>query len=330
MHDNLHQLVARFSLTPQSAAQLWQIAGTDTAPPDFAKRISRMLIVVGALLLGLGAIFWLAANWQQWGRMAKFGLLQASLAGSLVAALALPRARVAALLLATLLLGALLAYIGQTYQTGADPWLLFAFWALLALPWMLAARRDLLWTFWVLIAAAGIGLWIGARPGEIFDMLFGSYRQVVVDWLMWFVLVAVAYGIQRLGLAGTNAKWTLRLALVLALVTVTTYAGMALFSENSSMFTVGLALVAAATAMLWVQKPRDFSALCVAVLGLDALLIAGWARLLANGNFDVGILLLFGLGAAVIVGGSVTLLLKLNRDPSETSNKLHTSKADAA
>ncbi len=326
MHNRLHQLVAQFSLSPAATTQLWQFAGIHTAPPDLARRLARLLILVGALLLGLGAIFWIAANWQQWGRMAKFGLLQAGLAGALLAALALPRARVAALLLATLLLGALLAYIGQTYQTGADPWQLFALWALLALPWMLAARRDVLWTFWILIAATGISLWIGARPGGIFDMLFRSYWHVGVDWLMWFALAGVAYGIQRLGLAGANAKWTLRLALVLALAAVTTYAAFALFSTNSGMFVVGLALVGAATALLWVQQPRDFAALCVAVLGLVVLLLAAWGRLLASGNFDLGGLLLFGVGAAAIVGGSVSLLLRLHRGESVTSS----SPGDAA
>ncbi len=44
----------------------------------------------------------------------------------------------AALLLATLLLGVFLALFGQTYQTGADPWQLFANWALLILPWEVA------------------------------------------------------------------------------------------------------------------------------------------------------------------------------------------------
>ena len=37
-------------------------------------------------------------------------------------------------LLAMLGMGALFAYFGQTYQTGADPWQLFALWAALSLP----------------------------------------------------------------------------------------------------------------------------------------------------------------------------------------------------
>ena len=36
----------------------------------------------------------------------------------------------------------LLAFVGQTYQTGADAWQLFATWAALALVWALGRRRK--------------------------------------------------------------------------------------------------------------------------------------------------------------------------------------------
>ena len=89
MHSNLHELVARFALTPALANKLWQLAGLGAAPPDFAARTARLLVAAAALLIGTGAIFWFAANWQEWGRMAKLGLLQGGLALALAAALAL-------------------------------------------------------------------------------------------------------------------------------------------------------------------------------------------------------------------------------------------------
>ena len=49
----------------------------------------------------------------------------------------------AALLAAALLTGGLLALIGQTYQTGADTFELFATWAALILPWVLAIQQGL-------------------------------------------------------------------------------------------------------------------------------------------------------------------------------------------
>ena len=47
------------------------------------------------------------------------------------------RAGKAALLAASLFVGALLALIGQIYQTGADTFEMFAAWAALILPWVL-------------------------------------------------------------------------------------------------------------------------------------------------------------------------------------------------
>ena len=62
-----------------------------------------------------------------------------------------------------MLVGGLLALIGQTYQTGADPWQLFALWALLALPWCLGARSDMLWAPWALVAMTACVLWADAH-----------------------------------------------------------------------------------------------------------------------------------------------------------------------
>ena len=333
MHSSLHDLTARFSLSPERASALWQLAGLaghDTAPADFASRTARLLVAVAALLLGTGAIFWIAANWQDWGRVAKFVLLEGSLALALAAAVWVPRARTAALMLCVLLLGALLAYIGQTYQTGADPWTLFAIWALLAVPWLIAGRSDTLWVFWVLIAATAISLWTGSRPGDMLDRLFFGNWSAGADWLVWFALVVLAFAVQRLGLAGERAKWTLRVALIFALVAVTSYASVALFAKRPAFFMAGLALVAATAAFLWVQRPRDFAALCVAALGVDVLLIAGAGRMIFFSNFDIGALLLFGLIAAGIVGVTVSLMLKVYRADTDDDSAVPEANAGSA
>src|SRR5690606_8361253 len=70
-------------------------------------------------------------------------------------------------LLACVLLGALLALVGQTYQTGADPWQLFALWALLMLPWVAAGRSVVLCLLWVLVSNVVVMLWgQGGGPGR--------------------------------------------------------------------------------------------------------------------------------------------------------------------
>ena len=55
----------------------------------------------------------------------------------------------AVLLLLGLLTGALLALTGQVYQTGADTYELFGWWAVLILPWVLVGRFSPLWLVWL-------------------------------------------------------------------------------------------------------------------------------------------------------------------------------------
>lgn len=62
--------------------------------------------------------------------------------------------------LSGLFLGALLALIGQTYQTGADTWQLFGWWALLLLPWALVSGNQIAWLLWIAVINGALGLWL--------------------------------------------------------------------------------------------------------------------------------------------------------------------------
>src|SRR5690606_36100162 len=56
---------------------------------------------------------------------------------------------------AALTTGALLALIGQIYQTGADIWQLFAGWSALMLPWVLLSRSAASWVLlWLVVNLA--------------------------------------------------------------------------------------------------------------------------------------------------------------------------------
>ena len=83
-------------------------------------------------------LFFGAFNWEHLGHMQKFGLLEmliaAFFAGTLLRGLSSIEGRVL-LGCASVLVGGLLAVIGQEYQTGADAYLLFLSWAGLIFPW---------------------------------------------------------------------------------------------------------------------------------------------------------------------------------------------------
>ena len=115
--------------------------------------LGRATLWLAVLLLGSGVVCWVAANWPGLAVSSRFALAQGVLAVTVLVGIwlalrlrAAPAQRLqasgAVLTLAGGLLGALLALLGQTYQTGADTWQLFAWWAVLMLPWALMAASQ--------------------------------------------------------------------------------------------------------------------------------------------------------------------------------------------
>lgn len=123
------------------------LAAASPSSRDWVQFLTSALLLLGAGLLLSGIVCFFAFNWADLGRFAKFGVLQAAVAVCAALGwwkLANLSGRVA-LFAAAVLVGPLLGVYGQTYQTGADPWGLFWFWALLILPWAVAAHFTALW-----------------------------------------------------------------------------------------------------------------------------------------------------------------------------------------
>jgi uncharacterized membrane protein len=190
--------------------------------------LDRLLLWLGSVMVAAAVVFFLAYNWQDLGRYAKFGLAE----GLVLAALAfvgwrgLERASgKAALVAAAILAGALLALIGQTYQTGADTFELFAAWGVAILPWALLGRLPALWLLWLALANLAVVLYFQAFRG-LFGVLFGPERQL---WLLFglnTLALAVWEGLARAGVQWLRERWAVRLiataggALVTALAVI--------------------------------------------------------------------------------------------------------------
>ncbi|MEQ1513202.1 MAG: DUF2157 domain-containing protein [Lysobacteraceae bacterium] len=124
--------------------------------------LDRLALWLGVALCAAGVICFIAANWEHIGKFTRLYGMQALVIAAVAVAARLGLARLggqAALWLAMVLLGGLLALIGQTYQTGADTWELFTLWAALALPWAFAGRHAALWLLWIAVANIALGLW---------------------------------------------------------------------------------------------------------------------------------------------------------------------------
>ncbi len=160
--------VAAGDLTVERLPQALRLAGALPGPREWRRFLDAAALWLGALLLAVAVIFFFAYNWQELGRFTRFGLVEVLLLVATLAAwrLGLERAAgQAALLAATLLVGALLALVGQTYQTGADPWELFATWALCIVPWVAIARFAPLWLLLLALVNLAAGFYYQAFAG---------------------------------------------------------------------------------------------------------------------------------------------------------------------
>ena len=112
-------------------------------PERSADTLTERLALVGMVaaggLIGFGVILWVAANWSAFAKFERFALIGGVTWVAAFAAFTLPRLRIPASLIGILSIGGLLALVGQTYQSDADAWTLFALWAGLALPWAVAS-----------------------------------------------------------------------------------------------------------------------------------------------------------------------------------------------
>lgn len=281
--------------------------------------LNRLGQLLAAGLIGFGAIVLVAANWDGITTFQRFGIAGALICTGVIVAMALPRLGAAALLVSFAATGGMLALIGQTYQTGADPWQLFAYWAALGVPFALAARSDAVWSPWVLVSATAIGLW-GMTSGffEPFGRQavpsLGLPYHVAVSWLLMIGLAAVMAGGAQLDRLMGSRKWAGRIALLLALGQVAAHGIEAVLAYRPHL-TVYLAAIAACAAIGWrlLSKPaRDLMMIAACALAVDALLIAGLGRLLLDkrGDQTLGFIVM-GLVAAGIVAASVVGIMRL-------------------
>ena len=331
MHETLHQLALEHELAPAQTRALWQLSGLHQPPPDVHRWLRTGLMLSAALLLGAGLVFWVAANWAAQSRMLRLHLLQATVALPMLVALAFaasrPVLRMALVLLGTLALGGLLAYIGTTYQTGADTWELFTTWAALAIVWVAVLRSDWLWALWLLIAGAAIGSWSGQALFNPLVNLLGwrSSRNLGTPllWLavfVWPLLLAGVGGVRDGHERPARPVGSMRFAALMAITAWSTHALLFLFWRKADYagFAMNAALVVLAGWVGWRSPWRDLVVLGLALLAINVLGFGLLGRMLfLEARLKSGGLLLFSACAAVSVGLSARWLFQQQRQQQE-------------
>lgn len=274
-------------LDPTAIAAALSLSGQRPDAAAWRGFMAGLLRAAGLGALGAGALFFVAANWQDYGVLGRFVLLQSALLVSVLVALGRPpplRVGQAALILATLLTGGLLALFGQSYQTGADVHELFFTWALLALPFALAGGSGALWALWWCVLNVGLALlcgWVGTEH-IVWRVLdghpVGPATLLMLPCGVNLLGGALFFGVGSTRFAAGAPPWLLRLLATFGLAFGTAACMVALLDHRQSLtggsaaqgtaVLLAYALIGAAIAALTLQRRRD-------VFNL-ALLAASW------------------------------------------------------
>lgn len=276
-----------------------RVAGVYPNTAEWTRLFDALSLWLGSLLVAVGVIFFFAYNWNELGRLAKFALVQGPLLATITIAIwkgvdsDIGRA---AMLVASLLVGALLALIGQTYQTGADPWQLFASWAVLVLPWTVVVRMPALWIIWLALVNISLSLYY-ATFGGLFGILFSGNE---IAWVLltvnlialvtWQTIIAKAPGALR-------ARWALRVLATACGVLITTLVLYGIFNGEQRIpaAVVWVAMLWATHAYYRSTNP-DLFMLAGGVLSAVFVMTAALSRALLNSLVEsAGALLVVGL-----------------------------------
>jgi uncharacterized membrane protein len=218
----LDAFVARYKLSGASVEAAFDIAGARPTAADVRRFAMRVLQLAGVLSVAAGVVFFIAANWQDLGVAGRFALVQGILVVSGAVAFWKPppdaRGR-HALLMAFLATGALLALFGQTYQTGADVYELFLTWAVLALPFLVAAQSAAVCAAWLVVLNVALLLYFGWRPqGGWLWVVFSRWQvhtsaMLLAPGVLNLMLWAFARQLSSTRWSVLLPRWLLRLAL---------------------------------------------------------------------------------------------------------------------
>lgn len=203
-------------IRPEARPAAARMAGLLATGPQWWRALDLLTRGLGVLMLLAGVLFFFAWNWEDLHRFAKFGLLGVGVGGAALLAAALGPRRLGgqlALLAAAALLGPLLGVIGQVYQSGADPWQLFAGWTVLILPWAAVGRFAPLWLLWLGL----LNLTLSLAVPELLSSRLLPWTLAATNTTAWLLLRVAA----RRGIRWAEADWLRDLLGVVAIASVT-------------------------------------------------------------------------------------------------------------
>jgi uncharacterized membrane protein len=276
--QSLAALIEHKHISEQDVLESIALAEISPSENQWQNFISTMLVWFGSIALAFSVIFFIAANWQEFGRLSKFALVELAILVSMFCYVKFKHndiIRQSSLVISMLFVGGLMALFGQTYQTGADPWQLFFNWALLTIPWVLISRFSVMWLIWLGLLNLSLSL---------FYQTFGGFFDTT-----WALFLLNSFALMVWQTSAKNFDWLNKAWAINLLALISGYFGIwvyleALFDDKP----LGILIWCIwAGAMFFVYSIRALNVFMLAVWSLSILVAANalLIRVLPN-SFD--------------------------------------------
>lgn len=309
--DRLYLLARKNCLSANALDYALKFINVIPDKKGWQRFFDKALLSLGTAFFLAGVIFFFAYNWAEMHRFAKFGVLEG---GILILAVFATWHSLnhlvgkMALLASAVLLGALLAVYGQTYQTGADAFSLFLAWAILITPWVILGNFTPLWLLLILLLNLSLMLFwvqvIGHSDRQLHLLMFGLNGIFLVAWEIAF----------KEKINWLQNLWVGRLlfCVVLSVLIIPTIEAIISSYLDWSVIFYGITTLAALG--YYTLQRRDLSLLTINSLGIVITLTTFVARLMITSRTDIGVIWLT-LAMFVVLQVSVMthLLLKLSK-----------------
>ncbi len=279
--------------------------------------IDHLLLWLGGLALAFSVVFFIAYNWSEIGRFAKFGLVEVLIVCAVIAHCILSSSAVASkvsLLVASIFLGVLLALYGQTYQTGADPWQLFFSWALMMLPWALISRFPATWLIWIALMNVSFFLYFQTFRGAFWFLPFSDTGMLWVAFSFNTSVLVVWEFMTRI-CPWLSERWAIRLLAIASGVPINWLVLHAIFRDSGqALFVLPLYGIWLAAVYFVYRKIRpDLFMLAGCFLSVITVTVSFLGEHLLQDGSPAGFLFL----AIVVIGmgaGSAFWLKRINQE----------------
>lgn len=307
----MYKLMEAGELSPEERARADAAASRAPSRQDWLQAIDRLCIFGGFALLTAALVFFLAWNWPDLHRFAKLGLASSALVGlGVVAGVVQPFGTVyrAALFGAAVCTGALLALVGQIYQTGADEWELFVSWTLLMLPFVLLARSSAAWMLWVIVANTALlssifqgAVWLSFLDDPEYGPAFQMLLMAVVN-----LAVLVIFERSAALLLVRPRRYLHQLAAIATLGPLATGAAIGWWETSFLLVLACFSAVAGVMIYYYYRLHRDLVLLALAAYAVIAVLTSGLLKLLplesGAGIIWYNAVAVFVIAASALVG----------------------------